>query len=184
MDGIFVPKKVFFTKGVGRHQEKLTSFEMALRNAGIEKYNLVKVSSIFPPNCELVDREEGLKQLYPGQIVFCVLSDNSSNEPNRLISASIGCAIPKDPKLYGYLSEHHSYGQSEQRAGDYAEDLAAYMLATTFGIKDEDDVEWDKKREVWLLDDRIVDSDNITASAVVSEKGEWTTVVAVAVYIL
>ena len=46
----FVPKEMFFTKGVGKHREKLTSFELALRSAGIAACNLVRVSSIFPPN--------------------------------------------------------------------------------------------------------------------------------------
>ena len=41
------PKKIFFTKGVGVHKDKLSSFEVALRSAGIEKCNLVYVSSIF-----------------------------------------------------------------------------------------------------------------------------------------
>jgi arginine decarboxylase len=118
-----VPKKLFFTKGVGKHKEKLESFEFALRNAGIEKFNLVKVSSILPPNCKIVSKERGLKELDTGQIVYCVISQNSSNEPRRLLAASIGCAIPTDRSNYGYLSEHHSFGEVEDKAGAYAEDL-------------------------------------------------------------
>ena len=57
-----VPKKVFFTKGVGKHKDYLQSFEVALRDAGIEHCNIVNVSSIFPPHCEMVSKEEGLKQ--------------------------------------------------------------------------------------------------------------------------
>ena len=71
--GIWVPKKVFFTKEVGVHKEKLQSFELALRKAGIEKFNIVKVSSIFPPNCKIISRNKGLEQLIPGEIVYCVL---------------------------------------------------------------------------------------------------------------
>jgi len=52
----FVPKEMFFTKGVGKHREKLTSFELALRSAGIAACNLVRVSSIFPPGCRLLSR--------------------------------------------------------------------------------------------------------------------------------
>ena len=65
---MFIPTKAFLTKGVGRHREKLTSFEMALRDAHLANFNLVRVSSIFPPQCELVDREEGLSMLKPGQV--------------------------------------------------------------------------------------------------------------------
>ncbi|MEE9614670.1 MAG: arginine decarboxylase, pyruvoyl-dependent, partial [Thermodesulfobacteriota bacterium] len=115
-----MPKRIFFTRGVGIHREELHSFELALRDAGIEKFNLVSVSSIFPPGCKIIPRVQGLKILSTGQIVYCVLSKLSSNEPRRLLAASVGCAIPNDKKLYGYLSEHHAYGQSDRVAGDYA----------------------------------------------------------------
>ena len=74
-----VPKTVFFTKGVGKHKHELQSFELALRNAGIEKCNLVSVSSIVPPNCKIITREKGIKELRPGEITYCVMSRNSSN---------------------------------------------------------------------------------------------------------
>ena len=104
-----VPKKVFFVKGKGFHKSKLAAFELALRDAGIEKFNLVKVSSILPPYCIEISKAHGLKQLRPGQIVFAVLARASSNEFNRLICASIGVAKPADKDHYGYLSEHHTY---------------------------------------------------------------------------
>ena len=131
MGKTMVPKRLFFTKGVGKHKERLTSFELALRDAGIAAQNLVRVSSIFPPQAKLVPRKEGLKFLYPGEVVFAVVAENSSREPHRLIASSIGVAIPSDKNMYGYLSEHHSFGETEDQAGDYAEELAAEMLATT-----------------------------------------------------
>jgi len=176
-----VPSKVFFTKGVGRHKSKLGSFERALRDAGIAQYNLVEVSSIFPPNAEMISREEGVSQLKPGQIVYIVLARNSSDEYNRMIAASVGLAIPKDRSRYGYLSEHHSFGETEDVAGEYAEELAAEMLASTMGIQKH--LIWDEKREVWKLDDRILMLSNITSTAVVNKAGEWTTVVAAAVMV-
>jgi arginine decarboxylase len=179
-----IPRKVFFTKGVGRHKEKLESFELALRNAKIEKYNLVKVSSILPPNCKVIPREKGLKELLPGQIVHCVMSVNSSNEPRRLLAASVGCAIPAEKGLYGYLSEHHSFGENETKAGDYAEDLAASMLATTLGIDFDPEKDYDERRELWKISGKIVRTTNVTQSAVVGKDGRWTTVVAAAVFIL
>jgi len=131
---MFIPTKAFLTKGVGRHKEKLTSFEMALRDAHLANFNLVRVSSIFPPHCELVDREEGLSMLKPGQVLFTVVAESSTNEPSRLVAASIGLALPADPSHHGYISEHHSYGQNEMTAGEYAEDLAASMLGTVLGV--------------------------------------------------
>lgn len=180
---MFVPKRVFFTKGVGIHKEELTSFELALRDAGIEKFNLVQVSSIFPPAAKIVPKTVGLKKLSPGQIVFCVMSRLTSNEPRRLLAASVGCAIPMDRKLYGYLSEHHSYGQSDNVAGDYAEDLAAAMLASTLGIELDENLGWDEKKEIYRISDKIVKTTNITQSAIVKSDGKYTTVVACAVLV-
>ncbi|MBZ0220755.1 MAG: arginine decarboxylase, pyruvoyl-dependent [Candidatus Methylomirabilis sp.] len=180
---MFVPKRVFFTKGVGIHKEELTSFELALRDAGIEKFNLVQVSSIFPPAAKIVPKTVGLKKLSPGQIVFCVMSRLSSNEPRRLLAASVGCAIPMDRKLYGYLSEHHAYGETDTAAGDYAEDLAAAMLASTLGIELDENLGWDEKKEIYRISDKIVKTSNITQSAIVKSDGKFTTVVAAAVLI-
>lgn len=181
---MFVPKRVFFTKGVGTHKEELTSFELALRDAGIEKCNLVQVSSIFPPGCKIIPKAVGVKKLSPGQITFCVMSRLSSNEPRRLMAASVGCAIPMDRKLYGYLSEHHAYGQNDTVAGDYSEDLAAAMLASTLGIELDENLGWDEKKEIYRISDKIVKTTNITQSAIAKGDGKWTTVVAAAVMIL
>ncbi len=178
-----LPRYVFLTKGVGLHRERLASFEAALRDAGIAPFNLVRVSSIFPPYCRIISRTRGLNLLKPGQIIFAVMSDNATNEPHRLISASIGIAIPKDPSRYGYLSEYHSFGEREERAGDYAEDLAAQMLATTLGVPFDPDLSYDKRKEIWKIAREIVRTQNITQSAIGNKNGLWTTVVAAAVLI-
>ncbi len=180
MAGI-VPTKVFLTKGVGSHREKLTSFELALRSAGIEQLNIVQVSSIFPPGCILVPRSKGTDLLTPGQIVHCVLSRNDSNEPNRHIGTSIGIAIPKDRQRYGYISEHHDYGIKQKQLGDYAEDLAASMLASTLGIDIDLDTAWDERKQQFKIGGHIVRTTNITQTAR-GRVGLWTTVVSAAVF--
>jgi arginine decarboxylase len=177
-----VPKKVFLTKGAGRHREKLSSFEMALRSAGIAQYNLVRVSSIFPPHCRLISASEGSKLLKAGQILHVVMSENATNEPHRLVAASVGVAIPKDRSQYGYLSEHHSFGQTDDKAGDYAEDLAATMLATVLGVDFDANTSYDERKDLWRLSDRIVITRNVTQSAVGDRDGLWTSVVAAAVF--
>jgi len=179
-----VPKKMFFTKGVGHHKEYLQSFEMALRDAGIAEYNLVYVSSIFPPNCKRIPKDEGKKFLNPGQAVFCVMARNSTNEPNRLVASSIGLAQPSQSEQYGYLSEHHAFGETEQKAGDYAEDLAATMLATTLGLEFNPDAAWDEREQVYKASGKIFRTTNITQSAEGHKDGLWTTVIAAAVLIL
>jgi arginine decarboxylase len=183
--GFFVPRMMFFTKGVGRHKEQLSAFEAALRDAGIERYNLVHVSSIFPPACKRITREDGLKRLSPGQVVFCVMARNQTNEPNRLMAASIGLARPSEKeKMYGYLSEHHSFGETEEKAGEYAEDLAATMLASTLGVDFNPDTAWDEREKMFKMSGKIVQTTNITQSAQGHKDGLWTCVLACALFIL
>lgn len=178
---MYVPSKIFFTKGVGKHKDYLSSFEASLRSAGIEKCNLVNVSSIYPPNCKRISKEEGLKDIQTGQITFAVIARNSTNEPNRLIAASIGAAIPSDKLNYGYLSEYHPFGVKEKLAGDYAEDLAAQMLATTLGIEFNPEADWNEREEVFKMSDKIVRTFNITQTAEGDRTGLWTTVIAAAI---
>ncbi|MBU1102254.1 arginine decarboxylase, pyruvoyl-dependent [Patescibacteria group bacterium] len=179
-----IASRIFFTKGVGVHKEYLTSFELALRDAGIAPFNLVTVSSIFPPGCKRISREEGLKLIKPGQIVYVVMSRNATNEPNRLIAASVGCAVPAETENYGYLSEHHSYGETDQKAGDYAEDLAASMLATTLGIEFDFNTAWDEREQLYKASGKIIRTTNITQSAIGNKDGLWTTVLAATVFIM
>ena len=174
---------MFFTKGVGVARQQLMSFEMALRSAGIEKFNLVSVSSILPPGCQRIPREKGLEILKAGEIVFCVLARNCTNEPNRLVAASIGCAIPAEENQYGYLSEHHPFGETDEKAGDFAEDLAASMLATTLGVEFDSNSAWNEKEQVFKMSDKIVRTTNITQSAQGNKDGLWTTVIAAAIFV-
>ncbi len=180
----FVPSRIFFTKGVGKGNDQLTSFEHALRRAGIAPYNLVTVSSIFPPGAKIISREEGLKLLKPGQILFVVMSKIACNEPNRLMVASVGCAIPKDKKIYGYLSEHHMFGQTERKAADFSEDLAASMLASTLGIEFDPESAWNEREKYFKMSGKIVYSTNITQSALSDKNGKWTSVLAAAVLVI
>jgi len=124
----FTPTEMFLTRGVGYHKEKLASLEEALSNAGIARFNLAKVSSIFPPHCKIISRKKGLDKLQTGQIVYCVLSVNQTSENRRLITSSIGVAIPADRNAYGYLS--------------------ATMLGTILGVQIDPDLAWDEKREL------------------------------------
>lgn len=180
---MILPKKIFLTKGVGIHKEKLSSFELALRDAGIAPFNIVRVSSIYPPYCKMIPREAGLKYLTPGQVLFTVLAESATNEPNRLIASSVAMALPKSAEHYGYLSEAHTYGWTEKKTGEYAEDLAAEMLATILGVKFDPDESWDRKREIWKISNEIVKTKSITQSAVGPKNGNWITVIAAAVLI-
>ena len=177
------PRRIFFTSGVGKAKEKLQSFEHALRNAGIAQFNLVRVSSILPPKCQFAQKSQALKALKPGQIVFCVMADISTDEPNRLIATSIGLAVPTQKDHYGYISEHHTYGLTEKKIGDYSEDLAATMLASTLGIKFDPDRAYDERKEQYKMSGKIVRTRSIAKTALGDKNGLWTTVVAAAVFV-
>ncbi len=180
----FVPKKIFLTKGVGFHKEKLASFELALREAGIAPLNLITVSSILPPHCKFIDKGEGVKLLKPGQVVPVVLAKSESNISSTLVSSGVGVAVPRDKEHYGYLSEHHCTGMDDIKMEEYVEDLAAEMLATTYGVKFDPDASWDEKRKLWSIDNRIVKTKSEVQTSIVSDESLWTTTIAAAVLIL
>ncbi len=131
----------------------------------------------FPPNCKLISRSEGLKlsNRFLARFVHAIIGRAVPQEAHRLIAASIGLALPSDKSMYGYLSEHHSFGETEEVAGEYAEELAAEMLATTLNVEFDPDLSWDEKKEVYRISNKIVRTMNVTQSAVGDKRGLWTT---------
>jgi arginine decarboxylase len=177
-----VPKSFFLTRGIGVHRERLTAFELALRDADIEQQNLVTISSILPPNCIEIERQKGVATLLPGEITFTVLARAETNEPGRRVNSSIGLARPSEPSMYGYISEHHGYGMTGEQSGDYAEDLAASMLASTLGIEFDPDAAWDERKRVYETSNLIIGSTSVTAYAEGDQNNRWTCAVAAAVF--
>ena len=180
----FVPKRMFFTRGVGKHRNKLQAFEVALRDAGIAPLNLVKVSSIMPPGCKIIPRSRGVKCLSPGQITFCVLAEEATNEPNRLVSAGVGLAIPTKGEHFGYISESHGHGMTQRKTADLVEDMAASMLASTLGLEFDPDADYDERREIYRMSGKIVATRAYVQSAEGDKNGLWTSVVAAAVFVM
>lgn len=179
-----VPREIFFTKGVGKHRTRLQSFELALRHAGIEKGNLVRVSSIFPPKCKIIPKNQGLRRLQAGEITYVVLAEASTDEPSRLVGAGIGLAVPAAGDQYGYISEHHGYGMVEDRLSDFVEDMAATMLATTLGIEFDPDKAYDERKEMYRMSGKIIRTRAAVQTAEGDKNGLWTTVIAAAVMLL
>jgi len=174
---------MFFTKGAGKHKNNLQSFEEALRDAGIAGYNLVRVSSIYPPHCRIITRDKGLSKLRPGEIVFCVLAEARTNEPNRLAGAGIGLALPADKALHGYISEHHGFGMTQKAVGDYVEDMAASMLATTQGIDLDPDTAYNERKNIYRAQGLVVKTKAVVQTVEGDKNGLWTTCVAAAVFV-
>jgi arginine decarboxylase len=178
-----IPKRVFLTRGIGVHRQQLSAFEYALRDADIEQQNLVSVSSILPAQCELIARNAGVEAMSPGEVTFCVMARAETNEPGRRINAGIGLARPTNSSHYGYISEHHGFGMSEAETCDYVEDLAATMLASTLGFEFDPDAAWDERKRSYALSNLIVDTQSIAAATTGAPRGDWTCVVAVAVFL-
>ena len=183
MADAFVPRRAFFTKGVGKHVQRLQSFELALRDAGFEICNLVRVSSIFPPFCKVISAKQGFKRLRPGQITHVVLAEASTDEPSRLVGAGIGLAVPAAGEQYGYISEHHCFGMTEPKLRDLVEDLAATMLATTLGIEFDPETAYDERKEIYHMSGKIIRTRACVQTAEGDKRGLWTTVVAAAVFV-
>lgn len=177
------PVRVFLTKGIGAHRHALTAFELALRDADIEQQNLVYVSSIVPPHCTLISREVGVEVLKPGDITFCVMARIETNEPGRLVHASVGLARPADPDGYGYISEHHGFGQTARQSGDHAEDLAASMLASSLGLELDPEVAWNDRRSIYEHSNLVIESLSMTAATEGDAGGRWTCAVSAAVFL-
>jgi arginine decarboxylase len=177
------PKRMFLTKGVGVHRHALTAFEFALRDADIEQQNLVYVSSILPPRCEVIPREVGVEMLKPGDITFCVMARSETNEFGRHIYASLGLARPADPDMYGYISEIHGYGKAEAASGEEAEDLAATMLASTLGLDFDPEAAWNERKQIYEHSNLIIDSTSMTAAAICGPDSHWTCAIAAAVFL-
>ena len=179
----YVPKQVFFTQGTGVHREKLMSFELALRDAGIQKQNLVRVSSIYPTSCEIIPKDQGLPKLKAGQITFVVLAESATQEENRLACAGIGLAVPRDHE-HGYIAEHHGFGMTKEKTEDLVEDLAATMLATTLGVPFDPDKAWDEREQQYRMSGEIIKTESFVVVAPGAEGPLWTSVISAAVFIL
>lgn len=172
-----IPTKVFSTFGVGHHEQQLTAFQLALKAAGIHRLNHICVSSILPPECEVLSRPNGVCLVPPGALTFGAY-DKLSTMQLGVISAACGIAIPKDPKMYGYLSEHHSHEQSSIDAANYAADLAAQMLAAEYNLDYVIGLKGDERQEQFNRFQHIFTADSVVASAQVQTTDQYVCVFA------
>ena len=180
-----VPRKVLLAKGVGVHKEMLTSRELAMTDAGVEKMNMIKASSIIPPRCEIVPLREGKKELMIGQMAFAILAQCQTYEPHKRISAAIGIAKPDDPDMYGFfteIEEDQGYGKTQQKAAEEVMYLAISNLAMSWRAKWNDKM-FDPKKKVYRIKNKTVRVSNVTQSALGDPDGKYTTVFVAAVFV-
>ena len=98
----------FMTEGYGCSEYALNAFDNALMNAGIGDYNLIKLSSVLPPNCKKAD----FVNLPAGSFLHTAYACHIEASIGNRISAAIAIAIPRDSSLPGIIME--SAGQKKE----------------------------------------------------------------------
>src|SRR3989475_3359875 len=124
-------KTVMMAAATAGHAEggtPLNAFDNALLAAGIGNINLVKISSILPPDIPVVD----LPKIKPGALVPTAYAAMTSEVPGETIAAAVGYAIPDDPAKNGVIMEFHGHGTREQ-----AERAIEAMLDEPFRVRGE-----------------------------------------------
>jgi len=111
------------------------------------------------------------------------MSENSTDEAQRLISSAIGLAIPRDPEQYGYLAEYEGLGETEKEARLRAEELAAEMLATKLGQNYSPQNFKRGKSNYYHLNEKLTVQTRSISQMATGAKGLWTTTVAAAVLV-
>lgn len=118
--------------GVGHARGHLNAFDRALSAAGVSDYNLVKISSILPPNCQ---QEE--KILLPkGLLLPTAMATIFSNIIGTRLSAAVAIAIPQNSNDIGVIMEHSAHSareETEEQARIYAREA---MIDRHIKIKD------------------------------------------------
>lgn len=102
---LFLPDYYTPVRGIGRGMSPLAAFENALLKAGIEKYNLIKVSSILPPKCK---RKEVVK-LPAGALLPIAYSYVYSIEQCDVLTSAIAIALPENEEEHGLIMEYHGF---------------------------------------------------------------------------
>jgi arginine decarboxylase len=182
-----VPRFVFFTSGVGTHVEQRISMQHAMRQAGLFDINLVKVSSVMPPQCEIITRARGLRMLEPGMIAHAVIAQSTIEEPHRRATVALGYVKPDGDEMPGYISEleeDQAYGKTEASAADEVGKMALQILVEKLGAKSDPERLWDRRKRNVRVGRVRARTGFITATAIGPEEKKVATAFAAAVYLL
>ena len=106
----------------------LNAFDNALLAAGIGNINLIKVSSIVPPEVAIID----LPKLKPGALVPTAYAAMTSELPGEAITVAVVYALPDDPGKSGVIMEFHGAGTRAD-----AEERIQQMLEEAFQVRGE-----------------------------------------------
>ena len=124
-------KRVTLAAATAGHAEggtSLNAFDNALLAAGIGNVNLIKISSILPPEVPVVE----LPKLKPGALIPTAYAAMTSEKPGETIAAAVGYAIPDDPAKNGVIMEFHGRARRAE-----AERAIEAMLEEAFRVRGE-----------------------------------------------
>lgn len=116
------PTRYSLVSGVAEGATPLTAFDQALLHAGIGNLNLLKVSSILPPDAVFVAR----LAIPPGSLVPVAFATLTSEVPGDRIAAAV--AVGHGPGTHGVIMEtsgHLSREEIEQRITAMVEEAFA-----------------------------------------------------------
>ncbi|PYN98544.1 MAG: arginine decarboxylase, pyruvoyl-dependent [Candidatus Rokuibacteriota bacterium] len=116
------------TTGHAEGGTPLNAFDNALLAAGIGNINLIKISSILPPDVPVIE----LPKIKPGALIPTAYAAVTSEIPGERLAAAVGYAIPDDPAKNGVIMEFHGHGTREQ-----AERAIEAMLEEAFRVRGE-----------------------------------------------
>ena len=124
-------RKVTMAAATAGHAEggtTLNAFDNALLAAGIGNINLVKISSILPPDVPVIE----LPKIQPGALIPTAYAAITSETPGEIIAAAVGYAVPDDPAKNGVIMEFHGVGTRAE-----AERQIHLMLEEAFRVRGE-----------------------------------------------
>lgn len=113
--------KVSLTKGASEGPTKLNAFDNALLDADIGNVNIIPVSSMLPPNTQVIP----MPKLKPGEMTNCVLSHQYSDNPGDEISAVIAFAQAEE---MGCVIETSGINRTLKQLKEEAKFMAEYMI--------------------------------------------------------
>jgi arginine decarboxylase len=189
---LFVPRRVFFTSGVGRHEQERVATQHAMAAAGVPRVNLVKISSVIAPRCQIISRQQGIRLLRSGSIVFAVIAQGMTKEPHQRVTPAIAWSKPEDENETGFIAEveeQNANGLSEKAAEDRVGEEALILQAAHFGVKVNAERAWagrGRSRSVRLGGKRVrVGSLCASIVGAEAEEGEeqYSTAVVLAVFL-
>lgn len=104
--------KIFITSSTGSGNTELSAFDKALFNGGVANTNLIILSSIIPPDPEIIIEKPKILESEYGKRLYVVLAQNRTSEVNQKISAGIGWVVEKNSR-FGLFVEHQGGSKQE-----------------------------------------------------------------------